>query len=344
MRYARWEDAYISQQQILEWSQSEIGVKYLIGFFGEMNEKHTEKARRDVRVLAGIQLEMLREAEPIYVSSDVTDLIDDARAKWKPEKLLPNDPFAPRGFCLFPRPVLIDDMPVTKTHPWRSGIGLIPVRAVAWLPIHSEDLSVGTYWIAFYVHCDDEFALADERGVPSRLEMGHPDDPEPVHSRDEIRRIMPFSIVHQWQWSWGQPGYESLDDPEAYDILAEDSFEDVRERARQQTSLIQTMWRIGSQLVPTKARLPRQLRRDSQRKKRPVDDVTVITLRRGRQGQEEMETTGRRLTVRFVVRGHWRNQWYASLGEHRQIWIAPYVKGPDDVPLRLTKRAWQFTR
>jgi hypothetical protein len=34
-----------------------------------------------------------------------------------------------------------------------------------------------------------------------------------------------------------------------------------------------------------------------------------------------------------VVRGHWRNQWYPSLNARRPLWIAPYLKGPDDAPL-----------
>jgi hypothetical protein len=36
---------------------------------------------------------------------------------------------------------------------------------------------------------------------------------------------------------------------------------------------------------------------------------------------------------RWVVRGHWRRQWYRSIQAHRPIWITPYVKGPEDAPL-----------
>jgi hypothetical protein len=27
------------------------------------------------------------------------------------------------------------------------------------------------------------------------------------------------------------------------------------------------------------------------------------------------------------VRGHWKNQWHPSIGEHRTIWIAGYPRG-----------------
>lgn len=39
-------------------------------------------------------------------------------------------------------------------------------------------------------------------------------------------------------------------------------------------------------------------------------------------------------SCRWLVRGHWREQWYPSLGIHQPKWILPYVKGPEDKPLR----------
>lgn len=38
---------------------------------------------------------------------------------------------------------------------------------------------------------------------------------------------------------------------------------------------------------------------------------------------------------RWVVNGHFRLQPYRSTGEHKLIWIMPYVKGPSDKPLRV---------
>jgi hypothetical protein len=45
------------------------------------------------------------------------------------------------------------------------------------------------------------------------------------------------------------------------------------------------------------------------------------------------EGTGRSLRHRFVVRGHWRNQWYPSRKDHRPIWIDDHLKGPDGAPI-----------
>jgi hypothetical protein len=33
------------------------------------------------------------------------------------------------------------------------------------------------------------------------------------------------------------------------------------------------------------------------------------------------------------VNGHVRAQWYPSEQAHRLIWIAPYLKGPEDAPM-----------
>jgi hypothetical protein len=348
-RYGRWEDAMIAQTALLEWTESRIGRKYLVSFFQDQNDKHTPKARRDVLSMCGLHHEMLVRAEPIYVSPDVTEVIDKARETWRPETLNPGDLFTQNGFLVFPRPILLDDMPPTKESPLRAippdGMlhGYIPLRAVSWMTIHSEDLSVGSVWISFFVAADDEYDLADKLGAPSRFETGPDGERIP---RDEARKLMPMTMVHQWQWSWGTKGVaaEDWDNPERYDVMPEDSVDHMIARAKQQTALMQTIWRIASQLVAVKQRPQRQMWRDANRKGIAHKEVTVITLRRGRSGP--YEETGRSLEVRFVVRGHWRNQPYGPRDDpyYRQIWIAPYVKGPEDAPLRLTTRAWEFVR
>lgn len=38
--------------------------------------------------------------------------------------------------------------------------------------------------------------------------------------------------------------------------------------------------------------------------------------------------------TRWVVRGHWRRQWYARAGEHRPVWIEEHEAGDPGSPLR----------
>lgn len=68
--------------------------------------------------------------------------------------------------------------------------------------------------------------------------------------------------------------------------------------------------------------------------------VKVVVLpRRARSEQpnseEEGEADGTSWSRRWVVEGHWRQQWYPSQQRHAPKWINSYVKGPDDKPLVL---------
>lgn len=66
--------------------------------------------------------------------------------------------------------------------------------------------------------------------------------------------------------------------------------------------------------------------------------ITSVALRPMRHADVGRTTsTGRHLTVRHVVRGHWRRQYHPSDGSHRPTWIDSYIKGPEGAPLRLTE-------
>ena len=87
-------------------------------------------------------------------------------------------------------------------------------------------------------------------------------------------------------------------------------------------------------LVATPHRPDRAERRRAERRGEVLEDVHVIRLR-GREAavsaSEATHTT--EWARRWIVRGHWRNQWYPSLNMHQPKWIGPYIKGPDGKPL-----------
>ena len=47
---------------------------------------------------------------------------------------------------------------------------------------------------------------------------------------------------------------------------------------------------------------------------------------------------------RWLVNGHWRNQWLPSRAAHRLQWIAGYVKGPASKPLVVKDRVTAWVR
>lgn len=51
------------------------------------------------------------------------------------------------------------------------------------------------------------------------------------------------------------------------------------------------------------------------------------------------------LSVRFMVRGHWRNQACgAKMGQRRPVYVAPYLKGPEDAPLKTSETVFVWRR
>ena len=78
-------------------------------------------------------------------------------------------------------------------------------------------------------------------------------------------------------------------------------------------------------------------------------EVLVIQFRKTRytsaEGGEERNVNW---SHRWIVGGHWRWQPYkdpASGGEiKKRIWISPYVKGPDDKPLKTKERVYVLAK
>jgi len=54
------------------------------------------------------------------------------------------------------------------------------------------------------------------------------------------------------------------------------------------------------------------------------------------------EHKGGRLTVRFVVGGHFRNHWFAKEGVHKRIFVEPFVKGPAGAPMKQSRPVYKF--
>lgn len=329
MRYGRWQDAMVAQTRIHDYYSTDMGSRYLMQFFTVLNADHSPGARLPVDLLTALHRRTIADAEPVYVSHEACENIDIARETFKPEKILPSDPFVPGGFCLFAKPMVIDDGPVTEERPWNAPNGLIPIRAIAWMSVHNEDYSAGSFWISHFVSVDDELEL-------------DPTDPRWVGTEHlvHMRRHSPISLVHQWQWTWGT-GW----DDKAYDHLDVKSGQDIKQaryRARQQLMLVQTLWRLGQQYIPARQRPEKPYRQEAKKKKlKHHDEVNVITLRRTK-GMDKHEPTGRQLTIQFPVNGYWAIR--HTVDGPRQVWVRNHMKGPEDAPLVVKKRAWDFKR
>lgn len=101
---------------------------------------------------------------------------------------------------------------------------------------------------------------------------------------------------------------------------------------------------VNSPYIPKdQRRVTRQARRAAERagvgwQEGEEHTVTFIDLRAAEQqatGRRDGEATGVEWHHRWIVRGHHRAQWYPSLKGHKVIWVAPYVKGPEGMPLKV---------
>lgn len=59
---------------------------------------------------------------------------------------------------------------------------------------------------------------------------------------------------------------------------------------------------------------------------------------------ERSESEGREWSMRWVVRGHWRSQWFPTKKAHSQVWIAPYIKGPEGKPVIGSRKIFDVSR
>lgn len=98
-----------------------------------------------------------------------------------------------------------------------------------------------------------------------------------------------------------------------------------------------TLWLQQRVLVADRVKADRASRR---RAGIAADDsrgwLNVVNLRRAERhdGTTDAEADDGRYACQWVVRGHWRQQFYPSTNERRPLWIMPYVKGPEDAPLK----------
>ena len=73
--------------------------------------------------------------------------------------------------------------------------------------------------------------------------------------------------------------------------------------------------------------------------------ITLITLRRKSVKKDDEEPNKIEWTHRWMVRGHWRRQYFPKSKTHDWVYIYEHVKGPEDKPLLISeRRVFNFRR
>lgn len=86
----------------------------------------------------------------------------------------------------------------------------------------------------------------------------------------------------------------------------------------------------------TVAPVDKGVQRSYKRSGKTPPEVRIVDLRRHHKPRTDHDDTERRsINVRFMVRGHWRNQAYGpKRGLRRPMYISPFIKGPENAPLK----------
>jgi len=271
----------------------------------------------------------LDQGETHYISHSVMASVIAAAETMEPEPLFMTDLPCPAGVIVFEYPLMTDDLhPDTgETVP---GL-LMPVRAISWSP-SNVTRSDGS------VHQGICYCMYTEAGsykkfyCESYVKMIGPDPDleDLVASAGNLRSW----LTDTSGWAFGVPW-----DSDLYG-------EGVSFIRRFLLSYFRWCWqRI---LVPTPYTPSRAERKWGTRIRRPLEDGHIKVLRLRREIEHERKWGTEYQGVfdhQFIVRGHWRRQWYKSLGpaktetgefnpaSHRLVYVEAFVKGNPTGPL-----------
>lgn len=323
---ARWEEALDALLGLWKFAHTDYGEKFFATYLKSDNATYggkplPESARKVRGDLAGAIKQICLTAEPIYVDSDMFRLAEAAFSSFVEEPLLPTDLITPSGFILLPEPFNILDAHKLTTKN----------RAIMW-----TEMDFPTSW----------FGGKTLRGIFLLLFSDTRDhDDWWAKITDDYKMELPIvagnHLYLNYMTAWEYNEAREYLVPELY-AGEKGSLDDLSP-----TRYVQALFRLMQQTisVKTKERPSRPLRKRLEKEDwKPDPRVTVITLRRPH-GSPSGDHRDVEWSHRWLVAGHWRNQYYPSIKAHRQIWISPYIKGPEDMPLEIrSTRVFELVR
>jgi hypothetical protein len=330
---ANWQDAYDTQMALWRWYRAGAGIDWLQHSYGHEVEGLQDDTRRMLAQLYSGEAIRLVDCDPIYVSAEMCEVVDAAKDSFAPESLLDTDLVTPRGFVCFERPFSVPDRFERPAS----------IAAVSWTRMFVGEKEDGAVKDALdrFQHsaasgqgaAEAEDAVIAAGGEPHGVALTVYAT-APADAPAGTPPVVPF---HLTPWFFGM----AFDGNEWDENMNPTG-------AEWWWRIVQSTFRLMQQRIASRhfERPDRPARRDAAKSGFPADrEVVVVRLRRER--HEAADPTGEEAgySHRFIVSGHWRNQWYPSIQGNRQIWISPYVKGSDQLPLIVRpRRVFQWQR
>lgn len=250
----------------------------------------------DGAIMQAFERMRVEQSQLYYVSPEMTALVSIAGRSLPDFNVEAEDMPSPEGLIVFGAP-----LDTGLTSPSFAEGRTVGIAAIVWSLLKSIN---GALWLSFYA-ARNEVANA----LPADSEGS------PVAGQ---RLIYLFGT----EAAWGlQLGDSAAPEP--------GSHFDIAGRALKSAWLLMNQPLAEMSEVEPDRAARKRLRRAGQEPK----PVRVIELRRPKHTGTGTGESGREYQHQWIVRGHWRQQWYPAREVHRPVWIAPHIKGPEGAPL-----------
>ncbi|BEL04987.1 hypothetical protein Q0Z83_031780 [Actinoplanes sichuanensis] len=324
------------RRDLADWYGGTQGTQFYYNaiLMGQQQLKPPGPPERVAPALAAAETARLRDGDLWYVDEDLCALLNAAHPSMPAFAPRPTDLPSKTGFAVFAEPIAAYDAQEARRDDIVDALADMHggdefrrigqaayedqarIVAVSWGPVDNPHWKAGGLWMSFY-------AVTDK--TTDDLLAGHP-----AAAARARAMLPPLPVDNEAAIAWRPDGAP----PEEYMLTGADD----QHGTLAWTRLVFATFQLAAQanLAETEDQTtPRPERRRTERAGLPPRDVRVIRLRRTVAAARDAEQAGagRDWQHRWIVRGHWRNQWYPSLGDHRPLWIAPYLKGPTDAPL-----------
>jgi len=265
----------------------------------------------------------LAKASLYWISPEMTQ-VAVAAAESLPEDLRIDQTHQPatHGFVVFGEPIgsYVGDL---------SNERRVPIVAMTWGATRHPAQDEKATWVTFYSPRDKGYI----RHIMTRM-ANRPPRPDEVNA---VVRATP-----EWMWD------NEIIIPHTGTIADLNHSHELLQTLRSDSvmpwmKVLYSSWLLMTQPGITEVEQQRASRKQQQRDQRRgigQSDVRLIRVHRrhrdsGPASKQTDESTDREFTVRWMVRGHWRNQAHGpGYTLRRPTWINPHVKGPDDKPLK----------
>lgn len=247
------------------------------------------------------EINELQKADPYFVAHNICDLLELIASTIPDIPLLADHPPSPNGWVYLQKPLPVG--PPSQVE--RSVFGNPPrLKAFSWQP--GRILKASQVIEGINITCYE-----DGSPFPYPLEL------------------LSWAFSVNWGSDWQSPDAKTF---EAFPI--EKDVSEKRSLVIRQYIIALFSFLKQPLVTISRERANRAARRRYQvfhQQEPPLIKVITLRTRQYRKGDETREVEW---GCRWIVRGHWRQQWYPSMTAHRALWITPFIKGPEDKPLK----------